>query len=320
MIHVAGQSWYNTNINSFEWKVFNVYDSAVRWAVPVFVMISGVLFLTKDYSIKTIYSKKIFRIFVAFVFWSLIYLFFSNKSTNKFEKICKLLTGEYHMWFLFMIIGLYMLSPVLKKITETKKITKYFLIITFMLSIFLPQIAKLLLLFKNKYINIISKAITANLGNFKLNIGYTYYFVLGYYLSKAEIKKTMRYTIYFLGIISFLSTIILTNIASIKAGKPSETYYGNMSLNVALEALSLFVFAKYNFKTNKFLNYCSKICFGVYLSHILFLENLNILMGINTMTFNPIASVPIITIIVFVMSLLLSGLINNIPILKRYIV
>ena len=224
------------------------------------------------------------------------------------------------MWFLFMIIGLYMLTPVLKKITETEKLTKYFLIITFILFIFLPQIAKLLLLFKNKYLNVISKAITTNLGSFKLSMGYTYYFLLGYYLSKIDIRKIIRYIIYFLGIIGFLSTIILTNIASIKSGKPAETYYGNLTLNVALEAISLFVFAKYNFKTNKFLKYCSTFCFGGYLCHALFLEKIKIIFDINTMTFNPIVSVPIIAVIVFALSLLLSALINTIPVLRKYIV
>lgn len=57
MIHVSAQNWQNSNVNSIEWQFFNIYDSMMRWAVPVFVMISGSLFLNREYNIKTIYKK-----------------------------------------------------------------------------------------------------------------------------------------------------------------------------------------------------------------------------------------------------------------------
>lgn len=44
ILHVVAQNWYITDVNSFGWKTLNVYSSMVRWAVPVFVMISGSLF------------------------------------------------------------------------------------------------------------------------------------------------------------------------------------------------------------------------------------------------------------------------------------
>ena len=46
-LHVAAQNWYNTDINTLNWHVFNIYDSIVRWGVPIFIMISGALFLEK---------------------------------------------------------------------------------------------------------------------------------------------------------------------------------------------------------------------------------------------------------------------------------
>ena len=60
ILHIATQNFY---INPHEpaWNIFNLIDSGVRWGVPVFVMISGALFLEKDISIKDIliYSARL---------------------------------------------------------------------------------------------------------------------------------------------------------------------------------------------------------------------------------------------------------------------
>lgn len=320
MLHVSAQNWFNVNINSYEWKIFNIYDSITRWTVPVFIMISGTLFLSKEYNLKSIYYNKILRLIMSFIFWSSIYVFIFNKNDNIFIIINNFIKGENHMWFLFMIIGLYILSPIFKKITESECLTKYFLIIAFIVSFLLPQIINLLLLIQNKYIHVIANAIKINLKNLNLVLGYMGYFVLGYYLNNKNISKKMQYIIYLLGTFGFVSTIFLTNIASNIEGKGIVTFYDNMSINVALEALGVFVFAKYNFKTNSSLKYISKLSFGVYLSHILFLNVLKLNWGVTTLSFEPAISIPLITTLVFLISLLLSGLINNIPILKRYIV
>ena len=47
VLHVGAQNWYGTNVSSFEWQTFNFFHSVTRFAVPIFVMISGALFLNK---------------------------------------------------------------------------------------------------------------------------------------------------------------------------------------------------------------------------------------------------------------------------------
>ena len=36
IIHVSAQNWYTTDVSSFAWQFFNLTDSLVRWAVPLF--------------------------------------------------------------------------------------------------------------------------------------------------------------------------------------------------------------------------------------------------------------------------------------------
>ena len=48
ILHICVQNWTKVELTSFEWNVFNWFDSATRWSVPIFVMISGALFLDSE--------------------------------------------------------------------------------------------------------------------------------------------------------------------------------------------------------------------------------------------------------------------------------
>ena len=132
-IHVCTQNWNRVPLNSYEWNVFNIYSSFSRWAVPIFVMISGALFLDnrRTINIKKLYTKNILRIITAFIFWSMLYAIIENVVFGKNRVNIKLfirsfIVGHYHLWFLPMILGLYILTPILRKITSDKKTTEYF--------------------------------------------------------------------------------------------------------------------------------------------------------------------------------------------------
>lgn len=45
VIHTVAKKWYSAGVESTEWQILNLYDSLSRWAVPIFVMVSGALFL-----------------------------------------------------------------------------------------------------------------------------------------------------------------------------------------------------------------------------------------------------------------------------------
>ncbi len=46
-LHLSAQFFHVVDVESNEWKILNFYDCLVRSAVPLFVMISGNLFLTR---------------------------------------------------------------------------------------------------------------------------------------------------------------------------------------------------------------------------------------------------------------------------------
>ena len=145
ILHIAAQNFY---INPHEpaWNIFNLIDSGVRWGVPVFVMISGALFLEKDISIKDILRKYIFRIAVAYVFWSALYAFlykYHNGNASIKDTLREFLLGHYHMWYLPMIAGLYLVIPLMKPITQDELAEKWFIILGCIFTIVLPHMSSL---------------------------------------------------------------------------------------------------------------------------------------------------------------------------------
>lgn len=334
VLHVAASYWDKVNIKSFDWLTFNFYDSIVRWCVPIFVMISGALFLSKSISYKKLYSKYIKKILIAFFVWSSIYviedallitskgIFFNFKSP-----FITILKGHYHMWYLLMIIGLYMFVPILKKIVEDKNVMKYFLLLSFMFGIFIPSIFQLLKdIISNSFCLEIINTLSTNIEKMKLSLvlGYSFYFVLGYYISVTNIEKKWRIIVYICSFIGFIFTILMSSYVVFKNNMLLFNYFDNFSLNVMLEAVGIFMFFKYkNFNNSWLNNIVSKFCaysFGIYLVHPLIIIKLDNLFKINTISFYAPVSVIVITLVTCVISLLISFILNHIPIIKKYCV
>lgn len=145
ILHIAGSNWYTTDVNGIEWQTFNFYDSIVRWSVPVFVMISGVLFLNREINIRVLYSKYIFRMITAFIAWSFFYAIKIYLGGNGIASaIVSFVEGHYHMWFVFMIIGIYVCVPFVKEIVKSERLVKYYLILSFSFAFLIPQIMMLI--------------------------------------------------------------------------------------------------------------------------------------------------------------------------------
>jgi len=327
LLHVSASKWNLVNIETFEWKVFNFYDSLVRFGVPIFVMLSGMFFLKpdKDISYKKIYKKYILRIITAFIFWSTFYAMYINLTKNEqinkeiINKIISdIIEGRYHLWFLFMIIGLYIITPLLRKIVSNdKKATEYFLLLWLIFTVILPIIIK--------FSNYIKLDILINKINVNLVFGYVGYFIGGYYLDYYTINKKLRKIIYILGLLGILSTIIFTALISVKEGKANSILYGYFSPNVMVASIAVFIFFKYeiskiklNKRSLKIIKTITTCTFGMYLVHDFFIIVLTE-QGLDTMKFNPIFSVPTIALLVFIFSFIISYIISKIPILNKYI-
>ena len=334
LLHVVAQDWYNFEVTSTAWYFYNMCNGATRWGVPVFVMISGALFLPREIPVKTLYKKYISRMAIAYIVWSAFYaivtpiskmIFTEEYQVSFVEIIGSFISGIYHLWFLPMIIGLYMCIPLIKQLIKNDNLIKYFLLLSIIFCFIKTQIDLVTnnLLISN--VQIIFENVTTVFKNFNVNlvVGYVSYFILGFYLNKTEISKKHRTIIYILGFAGLVLTILLNLFAAKNAGTPSEEFYDSFSLNVYLMAVAIFIWFKYNAKgtekLNKIIFSLSKYSFGAYLVHVFIIQSLTAV-GFSSETFHPIFSVPATLIFTTVVSYLISLVLNKIPIIKKYIV
>lgn len=108
----------------------------MMWAVPCFVMVTGALLLDKnrDITIKKTFSKYILRIVIALVAFSVIFALFDMLMNREPFGAGFLLTalknavageGWAHMWYLYLLIGLYLLMIFYKLIADHAKDKQY---------------------------------------------------------------------------------------------------------------------------------------------------------------------------------------------------
>lgn len=326
VIHTAAQYMTKLDVTSSDWAACNFYDGLVRWAVPIFVMISGVLFLNpaREQPLRKLYSKNVMRIVTIIVLWGFVYAAINHapasaspKDLVDFIETC--LLGHYHMWFLYMIAGLYIAVPILRCITASEKATSYFLLVAFVLNSVVPFIANL-----GNFTflpDIIDKML------FQIPMGYSFYFVLGYWLHNRSFTQKEELAIYGIGILGTVGTIGLTAAESLEAGKSILTYYDNFSLTVCLTSIALFESAKHWIppregaaKPHPVISALSGCTLGVYLVHVIVLENVLPIFGLTSMTFNPWVCIPVTAAVTTCISFAITFILTKIPFVNKHFV
>lgn len=324
MVHVSAQNWNVVDVNSLKWQVFNGYEGLLRWGSSNFVMISGALFLSRNISLDKIFSKYVLRLVIAFLIWSLIYSLFEKGTVV--DKIVLIVQGHYHMWFILMIIGLYICLPIIRLITQNSDRIRYFLLLWFVFAFVIPEVVLLVGNFGSETVKQIVNAANKSVAFMKMNlvIGYAGYFILGYYLNQITLDRKLRIIVYVLGLFGFLSTVCLSSIVSLKTQSYSSQYYDPFTVNVLFEVIAVYTWFKYrdykHSRLNRFFQKLSKYSFGAFLIHPLIIEQLDKHLGLNTLSFNPVFSVICIGVSVFIASFFISALLNQIPVVKKYLV
>ena len=334
ILHTAASQWYKTPVNTYNWQVFNIYDSLVRWCVPIFLMISGVFFLdnSKNLSRINIYTKYIKRVVIALAFWGVLYGFISllAKSFINNDQIflmdivkifAKFVFGPpwYHLWFLYLIIGIYMLTPLFRVFTSNskKEEIEYLLILFGLFGLLLPMVKNVLV--------IIDPRFEINFSIVELT-GYVGYFFAGYYFNKYEISKKIKIFIYIMGLFSVFFTIIITVKWSLMTGEPQAYLYGYLLPTTMFEAYALFILfkerlssIKYSKKIEKNLSFLSGCTFGIYLVHD-FINQAYSILNIYTTTLNPVIMIPIMSVITFIISFVIIIAIKQIPYINKNVI
>lgn len=320
-VHVSQKNWYGY-IGSFDWRVFTVYTSIARVSVPIFFMISGCLLLNRKYTIKEIY-KKIFKLVVFLISWSLIYKIVQLPNRNNMggvlEAVKEIVSGDtpVHLWYIYSMIGIYIAIPLLVKMVDKceKNELLYCVVVCFALGMsckFTREFGKL-----NFLANNLKKL------NSGYEIGYISYFILGYYVDKYDIAKKKRIILYVMGVTSLLITMELVIRDCIINQNFMERCWTYNSPLITIASCAWFVFIKNiapKFKPKKRLLFrkITNKSLGIYAVHVLIIL-LVWKTGLTTFSFNSILSVPLISLLVFAGSYVVSFVIMKIPKIGRYL-
>lgn len=115
--------------SSKSWWLAVALDLGFIWAVPAFVMLSGALVLDPRQHVfgpAAFYRRRLVRLAPAFVFWQLFYLVvvrgaISGEGVAPAKSLELLLQGKAytHLYFLWLIAGLYLVAPILAAFLHT---------------------------------------------------------------------------------------------------------------------------------------------------------------------------------------------------------
>ena len=328
--HAADVGFGTFGARTLQWQVCNFYDSLVRFSVPVFVMVSGMFLLNprKEYDLKKLYSAKILRMATAFFFWSTFYsivylLALRSGNGNRYGHddlyifVRGVLFGHFHMWFILMISGLYIVTPVLRQIAANEKITLYFLV----LGLGFVCVPNMLQLFPPA-----RRLLGSTISRLEVNLvaGYSCYFMLGYWLSTHPLPAAARKAICILGILAAIGTVVLNGFMGYHFNVTGRWMYKNLLPNILLISVAVFVFCRYHrwqlsASWQKFIGAVGRWGFGIYLVHAFFLDHMS-WFGLPHFFCHPAVSIPVTTAFVFFASLGTVFLLEKIPVINKYII
>lgn len=330
-VHVSALNWEDISVTTSQWQTMNFYDCLSILGVPLFFMISGALFLDTQYSLsfKELFLSKILRLFLIYHFWLLAYNvvpFFQGELafdfvTIKDELFLKTLLGKgiYHLWFLPQLILLYLISPILREAFQKKTITQYFLLLFVITGALLPTTFA----YDYPYRTIVQSYY--NRTDLVLMTGYVGYFVLGHYLHTHMTNPLSRKKIAGLIVIAAacMAIVILacSNDALIK-DKPSVLLNNPLMLPQFISCGALFIVIKQiPFKQGRLTALVAKLSIytmGIYLLHPMVL-NILAALQVSTLIIHPIVTIPLLTLLVYLISLLITRILFFIPIVNKWL-
>jgi surface polysaccharide O-acyltransferase-like enzyme len=308
LLHYSNSYNYRIDIPTFEGGV--LIFALTRFCVPVFVMISGALLLGRNYSITEFYSKRLVRIIPPFILWSVVYIIYHTDGTfPSFEKIMRVLFIDgamWHFWYIYMIIGLYLIIPFLSPWAQKKDCPSIFLFLAIWFIWTLQDI---------------------NFPQYKTQFDLTYFgnfigfIVLGYYV---HIRPKQRFD-WIVGLILYLAGAAYTYYVTVKAsyerGHLVEYWASNKALNVTLLSVGMYLFIKNVPIPKSIMPLLSKISLhslGIYLAHII-IRDAWVKENLGFLNFEPYSYLVIKSIIVLILSFAVVFAISRIPKVGKYI-
>ena len=309
--HFGGISWWWANtINSFS-----------RIAVPLFIMVSGYLYLDSKKTLSdNFFQKRSLKLVVPFVFWFCFYLFWNQYHNQQKFVIASLLYDFFTLsigplYFLIIIYLLSLITPNIKKYIQNKTVTS---LLRSMLSIFFLAFTTITAIYLfpsfRFFVNIITQP----------------FFFLGYYLygnivRKINIDKKILNILLIITIMATALTTILTYLNTRyriiwvdNYGQYFHESFSPLIIGMSLSVFTILIKLKKSFQIKLpkfifFIKFLSGSTFTIYLIHPLVIDLVNTYLHMNIHEMNNALWfwISIKIVVVFIISLLIAEIFHR---------
>lgn len=292
---------YESDSKNIDFIATILWRQLINFSVPLFLTISGFLLADKKTECKEDYfffiRRQLARVLFPYFCWSIVYLGISLLDGESIKHaIWRLISFQPvgPFYFILLIIQYYLLLPLLKKIANINGLGIAFLI----------SLISCFVVFYFRYYSEIPLPLFVYGG---ASSTWLIFFVLGIYLRRNKVKINNVQLIlgillsYFISIgETFLTYLRFSNIDSAVTQVKASSFLYSITV-----ILFLFQNSNRNIE-HRFLAYLGKISFGIYLSHMLFLD---LVLGILNQILPQLSSFVLIKQIVLLCATLISCII-----------
>ena len=310
----AANEYYAAKVTLSENLVSRMVENNMMWAVPAFVMVTGVLQLNpeKTLTLRKLYGKYILRILIALVCCCIVFRIFDMimdgeplNAVGVLQAFVELVTAKCwgHLWYLYLLIGLYILLPFYRMIIEraSEKELRYLCLVYLVFVSIFPMI----------------ESFGIHIGFYiSESIIYPLYLLLGYmiFYGMIRISRGAGVALIAVSTIIILGMDVMKNSASIDI--PSELF-GYASPFVIFQTIGVFAVVcsarEAEGKGSRLLETLDKCSFGIYLIHMVFIRLLFRYMGWNPFDTLPVVTLALAIIGIFLVSFIITWLLRKIP-------
>lgn len=329
LIHTAGWPYNHTPAGSGLWTIYLLINTIPRFAVPIFIMISGILLIGSNNSFeKTLKRAK--RALILLIAWNLTYIFIQHLVQDTSDSIRTQILAlpvnrgpSGHLWYSYFLLWLYLFAPIVGVLYQAlnNRMRIYFVALT----IFIPGVLD----YYQRFFRINAEEVV-HTTHIWMTLNYIGIMFIGriIYDNVDRIKRprVVFSTILAAGLLGATTISFAYGVANNTS--PHNFYMETQLFPVCYGAgvLGLFAVFRENLERipqmcKKAINVLSKYSIGIYFFHCIVIMTLG---GKRHFPFWPLSSdgpfeTVIISIIYYILTVIGVGLMSRIPYLKKLV-
>lgn len=307
----------------------NISSFLLNWCVPIFCMLTGGLFWNsnKTYYFEIMIRKYIVRILCIIGFWGVIYNIIAESLVRHsvnihifLNAVVRVLTADttycYHFWYLYMLVGLYLLIPIVKPALDkwnnwdkpNRESWLVFYVFLF-ISVIIPTISNISGV---EILELMCRPYTP----------YIFYLFCGYWLSKWGIPKWLRVILISSCVIQTLIIMYFFFINEISVVYSIFGYGSFITWSAAVlifDAVRRIDFSKLSEKGYHIVESLSKDSLGIFVFHVMILMGIKTICSYIGLNINPYIFMILQFCFAIGVSLIVTRIVKKIPVLKELV-